>query len=77
LLRTASAGKALKGLIEQNRRFLSMVFVGYTVYPALEVSELLPNRSTGVLTLRSTMHNQRGEFVMDGLQKYLIRKRPV
>ena len=54
-----------------------MVFVGDTVYPALEVSELLPNRSTGVLTLQSTMHNQRGEFVIDGLQKYLIRKRPV
>ena len=54
-----------------------MVFVGDTVYPALEVSEVLPNGSTGELTLRWTIHNQRGELVMDGLQKYLIRKRPV
>jgi acyl dehydratase len=77
LLRTASAGKAIKGLIEQSSRFLSMVFVGDTVYPALEVSEVLPNGSTGELTLRWTIHNQRGELVMDGLQKYLIRKRPV
>jgi acyl dehydratase len=67
---------SLKGFIEQSSRFLGMVFVGDTVYPALEVIELTPNRSTGVLGLRSTVHNQRGELVMDGLQKYLLRKRP-
>lgn len=67
---------SLKGFIEQSSRFLGMVFVGDTVYPALEVTGLEPNRTTGVLTLRSTVHNQRGELVMEGLQKYLIRKRP-
>ncbi|MGE4240972.1 MaoC family dehydratase [Ramlibacter sp.] len=68
---------SLKGFIEQSSRFLGMVFVGDTVYPALEVIELVPNRTTGVLTLRVTVHNQRGELVMDGLQKYLLKKRPV
>jgi hypothetical protein len=27
-----------------------------------------------VLTMRSTAHNQRGELVMDGEQRYLLRK---
>jgi len=67
---------SLKGFIEQSSRFLGMVFVGDTLYPALEVVELTPNRTTGVLNLKSTVHNQRGELVMDGYQKYLLRKRP-
>jgi acyl dehydratase len=67
---------SLKGFIEQSSRFLGMVFVGDTLYATLQVCELVPNRTTGVLTLKSTLHNQRGELVMDGLQKYLLRKRP-
>jgi acyl dehydratase len=53
-----------------------MVFVGDTLYATLEVAELTPNRTTGVLVLKSTVHNQHGKLVMDGLQKYLLRKRP-
>ena len=68
--------ESLKGFIEQSSRFLGMVFVGDTLYVTLEVIELVPNRSTGVLTLKSTVHNQRNELVMDGLQKYLLKKRP-
>jgi acyl dehydratase len=67
---------SLKGFIEQSSRFLDPVFVGDTLYAALEVIELVSNRSTGVLTLASTVHNQRGILVMDGRQKYLLRKRP-
>jgi len=68
---------SLKGFIEQSSRFLGMVFVGDTLYVTLQVTEIVPNRSTGVLTLKSTVHNQRGELVMDGLQKYLLKKRPL
>ena len=67
---------SLRGFIEQSSRFLGMVFVGDTLYPTLEVAELTPNRTTGVLVLKSTVHNQHGKLVMDGLQKYLLRKRP-
>lgn len=67
---------SLKGFIEQSSRFLGMVFVGDTLYATLEVCELRPNRTTGVLTLKSTVHNQRGELVMEGLQKYLLHMRP-
>ena len=34
-----------------------------------------PQRTTGVLTLGSTVHNQDGTLVMDGEQRYLIRRR--
>ena len=40
------------------------------------VSDLKPGRSTGVLTLDSRIVNQRGETVMTGFQRYLLRKRP-
>jgi len=62
--------------VEQSSRFLGMVFVGDTLYVTLEVCEIVPQRTTGLLTLKSTVHNQRGELVMDGLQKYLLLKNP-
>lgn len=67
---------SLKGFIEQSSRFLGKVFLNDTLYAALEIVELAPNRSTGVVTLKSTVHNQRGELVMDGIQKFLLLKRP-
>ncbi|HZD26119.1 MAG TPA: MaoC family dehydratase [Alphaproteobacteria bacterium] len=68
-------GDALIGFIEQSSRFLKGVYNGDTLYPMLEIVDLKPQRSTGVVTLRSTVHNQDGELVMDGEQKYLVRRR--
>jgi acyl dehydratase len=50
--------------------------VGDTLYPRLVVSDLKPQRTTGVLTLASSIHNQKRELVLEGSQTYLIRKRP-
>jgi acyl dehydratase len=41
----------------------------------LEITTLAPQRSTGVVTLAAAVHNQRGELVMTGEQKILLRKR--
>ena len=68
--------ESLKGFLEQSSRFLHPVFVGDTLYPALEVDEITPQRTTGVVGLRSTVHNQKGDLVMDGRQRYLLRRRP-
>jgi len=68
-------GPSLIGFIEQSSRFLKPVYAGDTVYPSLVVTALTPGRSTGVVTVRSTVHNQRGEMVLEGEQKYLLRKR--
>jgi acyl dehydratase len=69
--------KSLKAFIEQSSRFLNPVFVGDTLYPSLTVSELIPGRTTGVLVMASLVLNQRGETVMQGEQRYLLRKRPL
>jgi acyl dehydratase len=66
---------SLKGFLEQSSRFLHPVFVGDTLYATLTVDELTPGRSTGVLGLASTVHNQAGVLVMEGRQRYLLRKR--
>jgi len=67
--------EALIGFLEQSSRFLKPVYADDTLYPALEVTELVPGRSTGVVTLGSTVHNQRAELVLEGWQKFLIRRR--
>lgn len=67
---------SLKAFLEQSSRFLHPVFVGDTLYACLEVDELTPNRTTGVVGLRSTVHNQRGVLVLEGRHRYLLRKRP-
>jgi acyl dehydratase len=67
---------SLLGFIEQSSRFLEPVYAGDTLYPRLAVSALEPQRTTGVLTLASTIHNQKRQLVLEGTQKYLIRKRP-
>jgi acyl dehydratase len=66
---------SLLGFIEQTSRFLKPVYAGDTLYPRLVVSDLKPQRTTGVLTLASTIHNQKRELVLEGIQKYLIKKR--
>jgi acyl dehydratase len=66
---------SLIGFLDQSSRFLKPVFVGDTLYSALKIDELTPNRSTGVVGLASTVHNQRGEIVLDGHQRYLLRRR--
>jgi len=66
-------GESLIGFIEQSSRFLKGVFPGDTLYPNLVVTALRPQRMTGVITMRSTIHNQHGELVLDGEHKYLVR----
>lgn len=66
---------SMKGFIEQSSRFLKPVYSGDTLYPVLAVAELIPGRTTGVVALASRITNQRGECVMEGVQKYLIKRR--
>jgi acyl dehydratase len=66
---------SMLGFIEQSSRFLKPVYPGDTLYPRLTVAELKPQRTTGVVTLASTIHNQNGDLALDGLQRYLIKRR--
>ncbi len=66
-------GEALIGFVEQSSRFLAPVYLGDTLYPAFRITGLDPQRTTGVMTLAITVHNQSGVLVADGQQKYLMR----
>lgn len=68
-------GGSLVGFIEQSSKFLKPVYAGDTLYPLLEVAELTPQRTTGVVVLRSSVRNQRGETVLEGTMKFLVRRR--
>jgi acyl dehydratase len=47
-------------------RFLKEVHAGDTLYPQLEITKLTTQEDTGIVTTRATVHNQRGELVLDG-----------
>ena len=66
-------GEALIGFVEVQAKFLKAVYGGDTLYPALTVTELEPQRTTGVVTMQATVHNQKGALVLDGKHVYLLR----
>ena len=68
-------GPSLIGFIEQSSRFLGPVYCGDTVYPSVVITQLKPQRTTGVMTCAATVHNQDGRLVLEGEQKYLLRRR--
>ena len=66
---------SLVGFLAQSSRFLKPVYSGDTLYSMLEIMALEEQRSTGVVTMKSTVHNQNRELVLDGEQKFLLKKR--
>lgn len=66
-------GDALIGFVEVQAKFLKAVYAGDTLYPVLTVTELKPQRTTGVVTMAATVHNQKGEMVLEGRHVYLLR----
>lgn len=67
-------GDALIGFIEQSSKFLKGVYVGDTLYPALAITALIPQRTTGIVVMAATIHNQASELVLTGEHKYLLRQ---
>jgi acyl dehydratase len=49
------------------------VHAGDTLYPQLEVIKLTTQGDTGIVTTRATVHNQRGELVLDGEHQYALK----
>ena len=67
---------SLVGFLEQASRFRRPVSAGDTLYPTLVVAELSPNRTTGVVGLASTIHNNAGELCKYRTHRFLRRRRP-
>ncbi|MFV0534246.1 MAG: MaoC family dehydratase [Cumulibacter sp.] len=69
-------GDSLIAFIEQSSKFRAPVYAEDTLYPMLEITALEPGRTTGVVVVAVSIHNQDGVLVMDGEHKYLVRRRP-
>lgn len=67
---------SLVAMLDVSGSFRAPVYRGDTLYPQLEIVGLDPQNSTGVLTMRATIHNQDDTLVFEGGHRYLIRKRP-
>ena len=48
--------------------------VGDTLYAELAITALIPQRTTGIVVMAATIHDQNGELVLTGEHKYLLRK---
>ena len=67
--------ESMLALLEQSTRFLKPVYLGDTLHPSLTVAGLVPQRSTGLVTLRAELRNQHGELVLEGQHVYLVKRR--
>ena len=67
-------GEKLIGFIEQSSKFLHGVYPGDTLYTTFTITQLVPQRTTGIVVFGVTIHNQNSELVLSGEHKYLLRK---
>jgi 3-hydroxybutyryl-CoA dehydratase len=68
--------ESIVAFVEQTTRFKGPAFIGDTIKPEHEIVRLERKRSAGLLTLRVTLTNQRGEIILEGEHRYLIAYRP-
>ena len=67
---------SLVAMLECSAKFVKPVYAGDTLYPQLEVAELVAQQTTGIVAMRATIYNQNNELVLEGSHRYLLRKRP-
>src|SRR5712675_1597670 len=67
-------GDVFIAFTEASCKFLKEVHAGDTLYSALEVVALTPQGDSGQVTTKATIHNPRGELVLSGEHKYLLRR---
>ena len=63
------------GMLETSAEFLKGVYSGDTLYPALEIIELIEQNTTGVMVLRTSVHNQKDELCLEAELRMLVAKR--
>lgn len=68
--------ESMIAFLEQTTRFLGPAFVGDTISPEHEIVGLEGKRSGGLVTLRVCLRNQRGETILEGQHRYLVKYRP-
>jgi acyl dehydratase len=69
-------GEVFIAFTEVSCKFLGEVHAGDTLYPALQITDLILGEGTGTVVTAATVHNQRGELVLSGQHKYMLRATP-
>jgi acyl dehydratase len=67
-------GDVFIAFTEASCKFLKEVHAGDTLYSALEIVALTPQGDSGQVTIKAAIHNQRGELMLSGEHKYLLRR---
>ena len=68
-------GDRLIGFIEQSSQIPQRRLCRATrSIRQLTITALIPQRTTGIVVMAATIHNQNGELVLTGEHKYLLRK---
>jgi acyl dehydratase len=67
-------GEVFISFVELSCTFLAEVHCGDTLYPALTIAGLEPKGDDGIVVTAVTVHNQRGQLVLSGQHKYLLRR---
>ena len=66
---------SLIGLIEISGKMLKPVYREDTLYPELIISNLISQKTTGILEMKAAIYNQKNILVFEGFHKYLIKKK--
>ena len=61
-------------MIEISGKFLKPVYINDTLYPKLEIINLVSQKTTGIIEMKATILNQNQVLVFEGIQKYLVKK---
>lgn len=67
-------GEVFVRFVDVSATFLGEVHSGDTLYPALTITALEPGDEGGIVTTEATVHNQRGELVLSGQHRYLLKR---
>lgn len=67
-------GEVFVRFVDVSATFLGEVQSGDTLYPALTITALQPGDEGGIVTTEATVHNQRGELVLSGQHRYLLKR---
>ena len=66
--------ESLIGMIEISGKFLKGVYLNDTLYPYLEIIDLISQKTTGIICMKAIVKNQNKEVVFEGEHKYLVKK---
>jgi len=69
-------GEVFIAFTELSCKFLKEVNAGDTLYSALEIISLTPQDDKGIVETAATIYNQRGELILSGTHKYLLKTKP-